>query len=299
MNIKLTTLIAVVATLLIVPAFAENTINQAPVTTVSKEIRQEAAQNAEEIKQEFIDRSRDLRQEFQIQSNSIRDGLQNSLKAIQQNIDLSKDEAKEEALRARTEAREMIQTKAEEVKQEMMLNREEFRKQLEEGKEEARVAMEENRLMLQKRIKSLNDEKKKTAVTNFSEKISELNIKYTDHLTSVINNIEVVLQGIISRTEKASVDGKDVSSVRQAIVKAEEKIAEARSKIIKQSAMTYAVDGGFTEGNLKTEASLVREALRNDLQATKDAVLIARRSVSDAAVALGHIQGINNLEIEQ
>jgi len=136
-------------------------------------------------------------------------------------------------------------------------------------------------------------------VTDFSEKISELNAKYTDHLTTVTNNIEVVLQGIISRTEKAAVDGKDVSAVRGAITKAEEDIAAARSQIVRQAATTYAIDADLTEENLRAEISSVRDAFRNDLQAVRDSVLAARGSVSEAAVSLGQIQGINNLEIEQ
>lgn len=285
-------LVAAAAALLATPVSAQTVTDQA-------QIRREAVQNAQEIRQGFLEQSKSLRQDFQAQSDSLREGLQNSLRTIQQNIDLSPEEARDEALRVRTEAREMIQAKAEEVRQEITANREEFREQLEKGREEAKAAIEENRAALQEKIRSLNDERKKTAVTDFSEKISELNAKYTDHLTTVTNNIEVVLQGIISRTEKAAVDGKDVSAVRGAITKAEEDIAAARSQIVRQAATTYAIDADLTEENLRAEISSVRDAFRNDLQAVRDSVLAARGSVSEAAVSLGQIQGINNLEIEQ
>jgi len=296
---KSTILVAAAAAFLIAPVCTQAAANQAPTATAQAQIRQEAVQNAQEIRDGFLEQSRVLRQDFQVQSDSIREGLQNSLRTIQQNINLSPEEANDEALRVRMEAREMIQTKAEEVRQKIAANREEFRKELEEGRDKAKAAIEENREAFKEKVKSLNDEKKKTAVADFSEKISELNKKYTDHLASVVNNIEVILQGIISRTEKAAVDGKDVTSVREAITEAEKDIATARSQIVKQAATTYAVDGSLTDDNLRAEISSVRDALRNDLQAARDIVLAARRSVSEAAVALGHIQGINDLEIEQ
>lgn len=286
------------AAVLVLPAYAQqNTAETAPLS--AEQIRQEAVQKAQEVRQGFLEQSRNLRQGLQEQGESIREGLQNSLRAVEQNAELTPDEARSEALRIRTEAREMIQTKVEEVRQQIVANREEFRKQLEEGREEARTTLEQNRAALQQKIAALKDERKKEAVADFSEKTSDLNVRYTDHLTAVVNNIEVILQGIISRTEKASVDGKDVSGVREAITKAEEKIAAARSAIVAQASKTYPIDAAITDDNAKTEISAVRDGLRKDLQAVKDAVLEARRSVSEAAVALARIQGIDKLEIEQ
>jgi len=288
MNIKSAILAVSAAAVLVLPAYAQqNTAETAPLSDV------------QEDKQGLLEQSRSLRQEFQTQSESIREGLQNSLRLIQQNTDLSPDEIKSEALRVRKEARDMIQTKAEEARRQIVENREEFRKQLEEGREEARTTLEQNREALQQKIAALKDERKKESVADFSEKTSDLNVRYTDHLTAVVNNIEVISQGIISRMEKASVDGKDVSGVREAITKAEEKIAAARSAIVAQASKTYPIDAAITDENAKVEISAVRDGLRKDLQAVKDAVLEARRSVSEAAVALARIQGIDKLEIEQ
>jgi len=279
---------------------AQTTAQQVPAQVEQVQgIRQEAVRNIQEAKDDLLEQSRSLRQNFQVQSDSIREGLQNSLQVIQQNTDLTPEEARDAASQVRIEARETIQTRVEEIKQEITANREQFREQLEARKEEAQALIQQNREALAERVKSIQDERKQTVVINLSEKIDELNARYMDHLTSAINNIEAVLQGVISRTEKAAVDGKDVSGVRGAIAEAEEDIATARSYVIGQSATTYVIDDNLIEESLRSEISRVRDVFKSDLQAVKDEVMRARESVSDAAMLLGRIQGINNLDIEQ
>jgi hypothetical protein len=263
-----------------------------------KDIRSGAVQGILDAKHNLLEQNKILHENTQMQTEAVREELHNSLMLIQQNTDLTSDEARQAMLQVKEEAHITIQNRIEEVKQAMTVNREEFRNQIEERKLQAKELMQENRTMLQERLGAIKDEKKQEIVLNFTEKIGELNEKYMDHLTASLNNMETVLQGVMSRTEKASVDGKDVSSIRTAIAVVEEDIVVARSYIINQLATTYVVNV-TDEDNLRDDVSLVRNEFRSDIQLVREAVLKVREDLSEVASLLGQIQGINNLEIEE
>ena len=263
-----------------------------------KDIRSGAVQGILDAKNNLLEQNRALRENTQTQTEAVREELHNSLMLIQQNTDLTSDEARQAMLQVREEARITIQNRIEETKQAITANREEFRNQIEERKLQAEELIQENREALQERLKVIKDEKKQEIVLNFTEKLGELNEKYMDHLTASLNNMETVLQGVMSRTEKASVDGKDVSGVRTAIAVVEEDIAVARSYIINQLATTYVVNV-TDEDNLRDDVSLVRNEFRSDIQLVREAVLKVREDLSEVASLLGEIQGIDNLEIEE
>lgn len=209
----------------------------------------------------------------------MRENMKEQIKSITQS-------AKEKFQQNRERAKEMAEQSREEFKQMMELQREEVKNKIETKREE-----------LKTQLKKIKDGKKKTKVEDIDKQLDALNTRLTTHFGDVLDQIQGVLDHIISRTDKAEANGKSVTAVREAIVNAKTSIELARQSVSTQAGKTYS----FTisaEENLKSDVGKARKSLHNDLSIVKTAVKTAHQTVKTAATTLAQIPKVNDDEVD-
>lgn len=179
-----------------------------------------------------------------------------------------------------------------EVREDIQKVREDFRKEIEARRESMKTTIQARREELKKKLQTIKDERKRVAVERIDQNIADLNSRATVHYASVIDQIDKVLARIISRTDTAQSNGKDVAAARAEITKSQNAISAARSAVAAQALKVYKVSV-TTEANLKADVGAARQALRDDLKKAEDSVKAAREAVRQAAIALGKVQGEN------
>jgi len=220
-----------------------------------------------------------------------------ALPAISQNIEQEAQNIKITAREFRKEEVQQFQTKLQETRVQFQKQKEEFKNKLEAARAEAKAKIEKQREELKTRLGKIKDEVKKQTIERIANQINGLNEQMTKHFSDVLNKFDDVLGRISSRTDKAEANGRDVSAAKTAIAAAKTAIAAARSAIEVQSKKTYDITIS-TEDALRRDVSKAREALRADLVKVREVVFAARDAVHKAAVTLGQIQGINELEVQ-
>lgn len=160
---------------------------------------------------------------------------------------------------------------------------------------ESQSATQTHRSQLEAKLKNIKDEKKKTTVEQIDQSITDLNNLMTIHYGSVLDKLSEVLKRIISRTDKAQANGKDVTSVRTAIASAQTAITSARVAVAAQVGKTYSINI-TTSANLKNDVGAARQTLRDDLKKAEDAVKTARDAVHQAATALAQIPDVDKIK---
>jgi len=143
---------------------------------------------------------------------------------------------------------------------------------------------------LQAKLTKIKDEAKRKMVEKIDANIADLNTRMTDHFSKVLDQIDSVLTRVITRTDKAQSDGKNVTLVRTKITDAKNAIATARTKVQAQAAKTYTINV-TTDTALRGAVQTVRKALHDDLKVAGDAVKAAHEAVRQAIVALASIAG--------
>lgn len=190
-------------------------------------------------------------------------------------------ENKGELVQARNEMIESIKNLRDEFKNSLLQNREEVRTRIQTEKEKF---LEE--------LGKLKDEKKKETSERIFSKIAELNIKMTDNLSKLVDNLEKVLLGIESRTNKAQDNGSDVSAVENKIVNAKETISLAREAILEQSKKTYTTTI-TDETKLKEEMKALRDAFAKDIKAVRETVKAIHDKIREAVTVLAQIPKVD------
>ena len=145
-------------------------------------------------------------------------------------------------------------------------------------------------------MKIIKDERKKETVMRVDQRLDEINARMTDHFSDVIGKLEEMLGRISERSQKAENNGVDIAAVKSAIASAQTALTAAQTAIKTQSAKTYVITV-TTETKLKDDVSKSKKALQDDLEKVKKTVFNARSAVQKAAVTLGQIPNVDQLEI--
>jgi hypothetical protein len=184
-----------------------------------------------------------------------------------------------------------------EVQRQIEQNRIEFRNQIQNKREEMKTKIDALKEKLRERLRERIGERKRAIVEKIYDRINVLNERMTDHYMDVLDHLEKVLERIESRTAKAKLNGRDVTSVESAIEKAHQAINTAREAVKAQAEKVYQPPEITTEANLKLDVGKLRQQLHDDLRAVEKLVKDARDAVRQAAVALAQIPKVDELEV--
>jgi DNA repair exonuclease SbcCD ATPase subunit len=190
-----------------------------------------------------------------------------------------------------------FQRNREEIKKQIEQIRLEFRNQIQEKREEMKTRIEALKAQLREKLRERISERKREIVERIYNRINALNERITNHYMDVLDHLEKVLERIESRTAKAKLNGRDVSSVEAAIEKAHQAINTAREAVKAQAEKVYEPPEVTTEANLKLDVGKLRKQLHDDLKAIEKLVKDARDAVREAAVALAQIPKVDELEV--
>lgn len=182
-------------------------------------------------------------------------------------------------------------------REEIRIRTQNLKENIQAKREEARTRLEVYREKLKEKLAQFRDERKKKIVERIDQQLEKLNARLADHFVDVLDRLERILSNIVSRTDKAETAGYDVSAARTAITQAQSAISAARQVVKDQANKIYEVTL-TTEEKLRVDVGAARQALHQDLVATRQKVKDARDAVHQAAAALGKIVGVDLIKTE-
>lgn len=254
-------------------------------TNAKNEAIKNVQQKTKEVRTQAIEGIKDIREKAKDEIK----GIKNDIKTEGRALIGSSTVFSAEQIQAFKERREVVQkeikTRSEALKQTVEKQREATKKKIETLKTE-----------LEKKLRVVKDEQKRTIVGDIFEQLNEIKDRRVDNFSKAVDQLESVAGNILSRAEKASANGKDISSVTSAIEAAEKAVSETKSLIEKEAGKTYSVSVG-SEATLRSDMTKAREELRSDLEKIQESVKTARDAVQKAAVTLAQIPNINQLEV--
>lgn len=191
--------------------------------------------------------------------------------------------------------RVQFQQQAEQEKQALKSDREEFQQKVEAQKEELKTKREQEKAKLKTDLEKIKDARKKDTVTNLDQRFTDVNQKITAQWIEALNRMDDLLAKISSRSDKATLAGKDVATTIAAIAKAKADIATTRAAVVVQTGKSYTITV-TTDSALKSAVAQVRDTLNNDLKVARDLMQAAKKAVSQAA---GSLSGIPRVDDEE
>lgn len=275
MNKKISGVLAVLAIVVPGAVFAQDakSLRETRENTVKeiKETRENARKEIKETREEVQKQRIDAVKEVKTQRENLRN-----------NSSMTEDEKMEE----RKEIKENWDKKRDELK----TKREEGIKKIESIRAETKNKVQEKREALKEDLKKIKNEKKIERIVNIDGKLEKINEERTSSFLINLDKMDSTLGKITARMEGAKAEGKDVSSVSQAVDSAKVAITSSRSAVEVQAAKVYKITVS-TENNLKTDVGESVKGLQNDLNQVRETVKTAHESVKKAAVLLGQILG--------
>lgn len=193
---------------------------------------------------------------------------------------------------ARKAAMEQFQQKAQQEQASLKSDREAFQQKAEAMQADLKTKREQEQMTLKANLAKIRDAAKQQTVVNLDQRFSDINQKTTSQWTDTLTRLEDLLVKIGSRSDKASVAGKDVSAVTAAIATANADIATAKAAVLAQSGKTYPITV-TTDAALKSAVSSARDAMNNDLKAVRTLVQAAHKAVVDAVTELSKIPKVD------
>lgn len=227
---------------------------------------------------------------------SVQNKLEKVRAQVQERVQEVRPNVKEEVGKVRTQAVEQFQAKRTEVKSQIKEKRGEVRNTIEAKRTEVKATVERKRTELRDRLSAVRDERKRAVVERLYDNLNALNKRMVDSFLSKLEHIEDILDRVQSRADKAEANGLDVSSAETAIAAATQSIERARLVLQEQAGKSYAIEV-TDEATLREKVQTVKEQLRADLAAARDAVKAAMEAVREAAVALAQIPRVNEVEV--
>ena len=187
--------------------------------------------------------------------------------------------------RVRMENRVMTEAEVEVMKQERETRREEFKTNVSEKREELKQERETNREELKTRLEAFKDEARAMRVGRLADNFGNVNERITTVAVNQLDKLSEFLVRIQARATVAFQAGKDVTAVEVAISSAETSIADARAIVLAQAGNVYEVDFE-DEATVKEGLELLKDQIKGDLKAVREAVMLAKGEVRDALQAL-------------
>jgi hypothetical protein len=178
---------------------------------------------------------------------------------------------------------------------------------------DAEIKATDSRAKIESLILKIGDEQRQKMAGKINEQLARLNGVWTDHFTSVLNNLDLALEKIQTRADKAKANGHDTSTVNIAIQSAKTSISVARSAVATEAANSYLIDAAAIAvgiknlsittpkdqvqlmKNFKSQFRLTRDRLQKNIATLRDGVMKdARNSVKSALEILAQIPGVDN-----
>ena len=184
-----------------------------------------------------------------------------------------------EAEVSRAAAREATKQRWEELKTNREAKREEIKAQVQAKRKEVKA-----------NVQKMRDARKKQVVERVQAKLNDVNARRTEHFLKVLERLSTVLDKIVSRTEKAKAEGKNVTSIETAIATARTAIASAESAVNTQKAKTYEITV-TNDTTARNDAGATVKQMQEDLRAVQDTVQIARNAVQNVFKEIKTIVG--------
>lgn len=183
---------------------------------------------------------------------------------------------------------EEMKSRREKAEALMKSKRQEFETRFNDKKAETEKRINDKREQLKERLTAVRDENKKRIVERVDRQVDALNARLLNHFSELLNRLEDVLARIGNRADELENNGADVSSIREAISRAENVINLARSAIEEQTGKTYEILV-TDEATLKNAVQRIKQAAHNDLSEVRNLVKSAFEAVKNAANKLKEI----------
>jgi hypothetical protein len=183
---------------------------------------------------------------------------------------------------------------------------------LEKIRVEAQEKIKQTVEKAQQKITEIRDEQKQQQALQIANQLDHLNQQWTEHFTQVLNRLEVILEKIKNRADKAAANANDVSAVDAAISAAETAISNARAAVETQAKKTYTVDltavsSGIattttTAGqnqliiNLRAQFKTLKDQLEKNLTSLRDGLMKDARTAVQKA--LEELIKVPNVDVE-
>lgn len=182
--------------------------------------------------------------------------------------------------------------------------------QVKQLREQAQVKVQQIKEKVQQKLTKIKNQQKQQLAKKIANQLDHLNEVWTDHFIQVLDHLDLVLQKIQTRTDKAASNGKNVTAVTSAIQTAKTAITTARTSVTAQAQKTYTIsdttiDAGVTSAattagqekimqNLRAQFKTIKDQLQKDLFALRDGVIKdARTAVQNVLQELIKIPGVN------
>lgn len=149
---------------------------------------------------------------------------------------------------------------------------------------------EREQSIFRKRLSEIDDEKKKKIVENLSERLQTLNEKWVAQWNKVLVRLGEVLTKLEKVMDQAKSEGKDVTTVVEAVTLSQNKILEAQAAVAAQAQKTYPITI-TSEENLGQNVRAAINLFHNDIKNTQAVVKEAKESVIAVYQALAKVRG--------
>ncbi len=142
------------------------------------------------------------------------------------------------------------------------------------------------------RLLALKDERVQRIIERVDSRLDSLNERWARHANTALDRLSSLLAKIESRTDKAEEAGRDVSSVREAIVSAETAISEAQAVVYAQASTDYVITIN-DETNLGSDVSSAIDLFQSDVSEVKESIKKAHGAVKQALRTLQSIRDVD------
>ncbi len=157
-----------------------------------------------------------------------------------------------------------------------------FEKKLSDKIESLSAKLTKNKDELKKKLAKIKDEKKQKVVLRINDNIALANQRILSRFSTALDKLAAIINKLDKKGQELAQKGTDVTTLNDAIKKADAAIASARTAIQTQAALTYTISIS-TDTNLGQDVSKTRQALHDDITKVRDTILTARDAVKDAA----------------
>lgn len=175
--------------------------------------------------------------------------------------------------------RTTIQQQRDELKATVSQKREDFRMILEEKRKEASESFKQKRDLLQQRLQSIKDERKRALVLRINEKMADVNRRRTDQMNDALQKMSSLLDRLNEKADLAKASGKDLTAFERATTEAQTAIEAAQTAIASQAAKVYTLEVTNQE-TLKTTVGKAASQMQSDLRLVHSLVVEAKQKVA-------------------
>jgi DNA repair exonuclease SbcCD ATPase subunit len=172
-------------------------------------------------------------------------------------------------------------------------SREDLQELIRQKKAALRTQTQNKRAEFETNLQTIKDQRKRQLTERIDERLILINQKGTTRLESAIEKLEELLDKFSERVSLAQAEGKDTTEANNAILAAEEAIADAKQAVAGQAGKVYVAQISDEEV-LKNSIGDTVLALRQDLKATFDAVKVAKQKVMDVARSVAKLRSNAN-----